>query len=160
MLTWKEAASIDWNVILLFAGGISLGNALFDTGLAKELGLGLARLTGAHTLWGITALGIAMGILLSDFTINLAATTSLVPVVISLAQGVGVSPIAPALGTALGVSLGFALPFSTASNALVYSTSLVPQRRMLWTGLVISIVGFFVVFFCLRTILPLLGLVD
>jgi solute carrier family 13 (sodium-dependent dicarboxylate transporter), member 2/3/5 len=158
-ITWKQAAGIDWGVILLFGGGVSLGNVLFDCGLAKELGNTLAHALGANTLWSVTALGIGTGIFISEFSSNTSAAAMLLPMIIGLAQGVGVSPVAPAIGTALGVSMGFALPFSTPTNAIVYSSGIISQKQMLIAGLLIDFVGFFVILGCLRLILPLVGLV-
>lgn len=157
-MDWKTARTIDWGTVLLFAGGIALGQAMFSSGLAKGLGELAAQATGANSLWGITALCIAAAILLSELASNTAAATTLVPVAIGLAQGAGVSPIAPALGVALGASLGFMLPVSTAPNAIVYSSGLVPSREMVKAGLLIDIVGFFATFLGLWLMLPRLGL--
>lgn len=156
--TWREATTIEWGTILLFAGGIALGQAMFSTGLAKELGTLAAQASGAHSLWTITALCTAVAIILSELASNTASATTLVPVAIGLAQGAHVSPIAPALGVALGASLGFMLPVSTAPNAIVYSSGLVPAKQMMKAGLLIDIIGFAVTLIGLRIMLPLMGL--
>lgn len=155
---WNEANSIDWGTILLFGGGIALGQAMFSSGLAKDLGQVAAQASGADSLWKITALSIAASILLSELASNTAAATTLVPVAIGLAQGAHVSPIAPALGAAIGASFGFMLPVSTAPNAIVYSSGLVPAREMMKAGILLDIVGFGVIFLGLRIVLPMMGL--
>ncbi|MBI5708367.1 MAG: DASS family sodium-coupled anion symporter [Armatimonadetes bacterium] len=157
-ITWKQAASIDWGVIMLFGGGIALGQAMFSSGLAKTFGQTAADLTGAHSLWAITALCIAAAIILSELGSNTAAATTLVPVAIAIANGAGVSPIPPALGVALGASFGFILPVSTAPNAIVYSSGLVPAKQMMRSGALIDVVGFVVTLGCLYLILPAMGL--
>lgn len=156
--TWRQASRIDWGTIILFGGGIALGQAMFGSGLAKELGELAASASGANSLWAITALCIAAAILLSELASNTAAATTLVPVAIGLAEGAGVSPIAPALGVALGASFGFMLPVSTAPNAIVYSSGLVPSREMLRSGILIDVVGFVVTLVGLWLILPWMGL--
>ncbi len=157
-ITWKDAAQIDWGIILLLAGGLSLGTALFECGLARNLGESLASATGANSLWTITALCTALAILVSEFASNTATATALLPVAIGLSQSAHVAPAAPALGVALGASMGFALPFSTATNAIVYSSGLVPQGKMIRAGFFLDAIAFFVIFGVLRLILPLLGL--
>lgn len=158
-LTWGQAASIDWGIIVLFGGGIALGQAMFSSGLAKVLGEAAASMTGAETVWAITALCIASAILLSEMASNTAAATTLVPVAIGLAEGAGVSPIAPALGVALGASFGFMLPVSTPPNAIVYSSGFVTSGQMARRGFMIDAIAFLATLACLRLILPMLGLV-
>lgn len=157
-LTWRSAATIDWGTILLFGGGIALGQAMFQSGLAESLGKVAAQAAGAETVWAITALGIAAAIVLSELASNTAAATALVPIAIGLAEGAGVNPIPPALGVAIGASFGFMLPVSTPPNAIIYSSGLVPPREMMKAGLAIDVIGFFVTYGCLRLMLPALGL--
>lgn len=157
-MTWRQASTIEWGTILLFGGGIALGQATFSSGLAKDLGDMAAQVSGANSVWAITALCIALAIALSELASNTAAATTMVPVAIGLAQGAGVSPIAPALGVAIGASLGFMLPVSTAPNAIVYSSGLIPPRQMMRAGFVIDLLGFLVTLGVLRLVLPLMGL--
>lgn len=157
-MTWQSAAKIEWGTILLFAGGIALGKAVFESGLAKSAGDWLAQTTHADNLWAITAISIAMSIALSELASNTASATTMTPVAIALAQGASVSPIPPALGAVLGSNLGFMLPISTGPNAIVYSSGLVPPGVMLRAGILFDILGFGVTFAALRLILPLLGL--
>jgi len=158
VLTWRQAASIDWSVIILFGGGIALGQAMFSSGLAKTLGEYAASATGANSLWSITALSIAGAIILSELASNTAAANVMVPIAIGLAQAQQVSPIPPALGAAIGASFGFMLPVSTAPNAIVYSSGLIEQSQMMKYGIIIDIIGFAATFGLLRLILPMMGL--
>jgi sodium-dependent dicarboxylate transporter 2/3/5 len=158
VLTWKEAAAIDWGTILLFGGGIALGRAIFDSGLAESLGRALARASGAGTVWGITALVTAVAIAFSELASNTASAATTVPLAIGLAVGAGVSPIGPALGAGLGASFGFMLPISTPPNAIVYSSGLIPPGQMMRTGFIIDLAGFAVTMLWLFLILPAIGL--
>lgn len=157
-LTWVEASRIEWGTILLFAGGLALGEATQASGLAKTLGESMAHALGAHDVWAITALATALSILLSELASNTAAANIMVPVAIALAQGAHVNPIPAALGATLGSNLGFMLPISTAPNAIVYSSGLIPPSVMLRAGIIYDLVGFVVTIGCLRLILPLMGL--
>lgn len=157
-LSWKEAVTIDWGIILVFGAGVALGTAMFNTGLAKALGEGAASTFGASSVWSITLLVTIAAVLLSELASNTAAATVLVPMAIGLAQGANVSPIPPALGVALGASLGFMLPISTGPNAIVYSTGMISGKQMMKTGAIIDVIGIVVTFTCLWLFLPLLGL--
>ncbi|MFQ5354515.1 MAG: SLC13 family permease, partial [Thermodesulfobacteriota bacterium] len=111
-MDWKRAVSIDWGTVLLFGGGLSLGSLMFKTGLATFFGDALTGFTGASTLLGITAIGTILAIILSETTSNTASANMIIPVMIAIALGAGVSPIPPALGATLGASFGFMLPVS------------------------------------------------
>ncbi|NUQ65919.1 MAG: DASS family sodium-coupled anion symporter [Pirellulales bacterium] len=157
-LSWEEAVRIDWGVILLFGGGLSLGSLMFKTGVAEALGHAVTAWTGSGSLWSLTAVAIAMGIVLSETTSNTAAASMVVPVVIAIAQSGNVDPVPPALGACFGASFGFMLPVSTPPNAIVYSSGLVPIWRMIRAGVLFDILGFAVILLGLRLLCPWLGL--
>jgi sodium-dependent dicarboxylate transporter 2/3/5 len=144
-LTWDQATRIDWGTIFIFGSGICLGSLAFSTGLARAFADSLLALTGVTSLLGITALVVAMAILLSELTSNTAAATMVVPVSIAMAQSAGVDPMAPALGACIGSSFGFMLPVSTAPNALIYGTGRVPLWRMFRAGLVFDLIGWVII---------------
>lgn len=157
-LSWREAVKIDWGTILLFGGGLALGDLMFKTGLSKGVGEGLLSILAIDSLWGITGLAIALGIVVSELTSNTAAANMIIPAMIGLATASGVSPIPPALGATLGASYGFMLPVSTPPNAIVYGSGLIPISRMIRAGLLFDFLGFFVIWGGLRLLCPLLGL--
>lgn len=158
-LGWAEASQIDWATILLMGGGFCLGHLMFTTGLAAAIANGLVAMSGAGSLWTITAVAIGTGIILTEVTSNTAATSMLVPVMIAICQATGVNPIPPAIGTCLGASMAFMLPISTPANAIVYSTGLIPIRKMITFGSLLDVIGFVVILAGLRILCPLLGLV-
>ncbi len=157
-LSWEEAERIDWGTILLFGGGLALGEMMFQTGLSEAIGRGASQALGADSLWTLTAFAIALGIVLSELTSNTASATMVIPVVIAIAQGAGVSALPPALGACLGASFGFMLPISTPPNAIVYGSGLIPIERMIRAGILLDVVGFAVIWAALRILCPLLGL--
>ncbi len=158
-LTWHEAQKIDWGTILLFGGGLALGSLMFETKVAEAMGKGLTSQIGAQSLWALTALSIAMAIVLSEATSNTASANMVIPVVIAISLAAGVSPIPPALGACLGSSYGFMLPVSTPPNAIVYGSGLVPLQRMMRAGIIFDIIGFVIILAGLRVMCPLLGLI-
>ena len=157
-LSWSQALKIDWGTILLFGGGLSLGGLMFSTGLADVMGKNLIAICGATSLWTITAVAIFLAILITEMTSNTATASMLVPIMIAVAQGAGVSALPPAIGVCLGASMAFMLPVSTPSNAIVYGSGLVPITSMIRAGVVLDILSFIVVFSGLRILCPLLGL--
>lgn len=157
-LTWSDAVKIDWGTIILFGGGLSLGGLMFSTKLADFMGNMLVKTTGVDTLWGITAVAIGLAIITTEVTSNTATANMLVPLMISVAQTAGVSGIPPAIGVCLGASMAFMLPVATPSNAIVYGSGRVPITSMISAGIMLDIIGFFVILTGLRILCPLLGL--
>jgi sodium-dependent dicarboxylate transporter 2/3/5 len=144
-LEWRDAAAIDWGTILLFAGGMSLGELMFSTGLAHWIGAGLATLFHSHSVVGLTVLFTGVGILVSETTTNTASATMVVPIAIAVSQAAGVDPLKPALATCLGCSMGFLLPVSTGPNAMAYGTGCIPLKTMMRHGLWLDAVGWVVI---------------
>jgi sodium-dependent dicarboxylate transporter 2/3/5 len=157
-MSWRQAVNIDWGTLLLFGGGLSLGNLMFETKLAEHIGQGLLRLSGAESMWAITFAAIFIAIIASETTSNTAAANMVIPVIISLALAAGVNPVPPALGAILGCSWGFMLPVSTPPNAIVYGSGLVPIVKMIRAGLLFDLAGGLVIWAVLRLLLPLIGL--
>ena len=156
-MTWQQAAGIDWGTLMMFGGGLALGRLMFTTGLAAALGQAIVNISGADTLWTITMIAAVVSILLTEIVSNTATTSMLVPVVIGICQASGVSAVPPAVAVCLGASLSFMLPVSTPPNAIVYATGLVPMGAMIRAGVLLDVVGFFVIVGGLRVLCPLLG---
>jgi len=157
-LSWRQAVKIDWGTLLLFGGGLSLGQMMFKTGLAETLGKGIVHTLGATSVWGLTLVAIFIGILVSEATSNTASASMVVPVVISISLASGISPLPPAIGATLGASWGFMLPISTPPNAIVYGSGMVPITKMIRAGAIFDVLGGFVLWAGLRLLLPLVGL--
>jgi len=153
-MQWEEAAKIDWGIILLFGGGLSLGILAFQTGLAEALGKGLAYALPAHSTFGLVVLATLTAALVSEVTSNTASAKMVVPVVIVIAQAAGVDPLAPALAATFGSGLGFMLPVSTPCNAIVYSSGYVPLQRMMAYGLLLDVVGIVVIITAVQLLVP------
>lgn len=154
-LTWRDAKGIDWGTILLFGGGLAMGDAMFSTGLAKWMGEGLAGQFQTHTTLGLIVLFTVIGTLLTETTSNTATANMLVPVAIAVAQAAGVSPLQPAVAVCLAASLAFMLPVSTPPNAVVYGSGCVPLTQMLRHGLVLDVVSIAAIIATVYWLVPL-----
>jgi sodium-dependent dicarboxylate transporter 2/3/5 len=144
-LTWEQAVRIDWGIVLLFGGGLTMGALAFSTGLAESMGRGITAWLPVHSTWSLTVLFTAIAIVMSEAASNTASANMIVPVAIAVAQAAGVDPIEPALGATLGASMGFMMPISTPPNAIVYSSGHVPITAMMRHGVVLDVAGFFAI---------------
>ncbi|HET9275720.1 MAG TPA: DASS family sodium-coupled anion symporter [Gemmatimonadales bacterium] len=154
-ITWREAAEIDWGVVLLYGGGFALGVLSFRTGLAEALGRGLTGLLPVHGSFGLLVASVVLSAILSETTSNTASANMVVPVVIAIGRASGLDPLEAALGATFGASLGFMLPVSTPCNAIVYGSGYIPLSRMMRWGLALDVVGVVVIIALVRLLSPL-----
>lgn len=129
-----DLARIDWGTMLLFGSGLALGNLMFQTGLAHAIGQSAFDWLNTDDVWAITALAIAGGLILSEFTSNAATAAALIPVVAAICGEAEIDMVAPLMGVTFAASFGSALPVSTPPNAIVYGSGLIPTRRMILAG--------------------------
>jgi solute carrier family 13 (sodium-dependent dicarboxylate transporter), member 2/3/5 len=144
-LSWSEASRIDWGIVLLFGGGLAMGRLSESTGLSSAMGHGVAAQFPNVGSVGLTVVFTALAVVMSETASNTAAANIVVPTAIAVAKAAGVSPLEPAMGATLGASLGFMMPISTPPNAIVYSSGYIPIGAMVRNGIVLDIVGYFIV---------------
>ena len=155
-LTWEDGRRVNWGIILLFGGGLSLGTLADSTGIASWVGAGLQEVGLARTPAGLLFCAVALTIVVSEFASNTAAAALLVPMVIAAAQAAGFDPVRPALGVGLAATCGFIFPVSTPPNAIVFGTGLVPLRRMIRTGILLDVTALVVIWIGLLLLTPIL----
>ncbi len=120
LLTWNEAETLPWGVLILFGGGISLGRAVSRTGLSEWLGNLMGALEALPAIAFIAAV-VLLVIFLTELTSNVATMTTLAPIVGSLAFAIGAAPESLLAPAAVAASCAFMLPVATAPNAIIYA---------------------------------------
>lgn len=154
LLTWDEARTIPWDVLLLFGGGLSLAAAMESTGLATWLGDHMTSLGGLPPL--ALYLGLAMFVLLlSELASNTAVATMMMPIIATLATAVGQPPLLLMLVAALAASTGFALPVATPPNTIVFGSGQVRVRDMARAGVALDLIAVVLVVAAVALIYPL-----
>ena len=95
----------------------------------------------------------AMGILLVMFLLvtvmlfmteimsNVALATIFIPVVIGIAQGLGVEPLHFAIPVTLASSCAFMMPISTPPNAIVFSSGFIRMDQMVRAGVILNLIS-------------------
>lgn len=154
LLKWEEMTrAVDWNIVLLFGGGLALGMGMEASGLADWIGAQLSSslIAGAATTtaaaaavaannsymaWAVFAISAIMGFSLSYAASNTASAVITCPIAATLALGVGINPIPPIIAAGLACSISTAIPSTTPPMAIVYSSRVVRISSMLKTGLV------------------------
>jgi sodium-dependent dicarboxylate transporter 2/3/5 len=136
-----DLARIDWPVIVLFAGGMCLGQLMMQTGVAKALGELLALYVPGGQSPALVFIFCALAIAVSETTSNTASANMVVPVVIAVSTQIGADPVKLGLAATAACTFGFMLPVSTPTNAMAYATGHVTQRQMIRYGVVLDVIG-------------------
>jgi sodium-dependent dicarboxylate transporter 2/3/5 len=147
LITWKDAESIPWGLLLLFGGGIAIAKAFSGTGLADAVGDLLAGMAGAPLPLVIVVICLAVTFM-TEVMSNTATTTLLMPVLFAAAVSAGILPEQLLIPAALSASCAFMLPVATAPNAIVFGTGAIDSRRMLREGVVLNFLGVAVISAC------------
>ena len=122
-----------------------MGRLAESTGLSAALGHGIASRFPDAGVVGLTMVFTGVAVVMSETASNTAAANIIVPTAIAVSKAAGVDPLEPALGATLGASLGFMMPISTPPNAIVYSSGYIPLGAMVRNGLVLDVVGYFII---------------
>jgi solute carrier family 13 (sodium-dependent dicarboxylate transporter), member 2/3/5 len=141
LASWRAVVEhTDWGVLILFGGGLALGEVLASSGASLVLGQQLAGVLQGAAPWTMLLAVAAFMVLLSEFASNTAAAALLVPVFAAVATQMGLPAETLVVVVALAASCGFALPVATPPNALVFGSGRVRQLDMLRAGLSLDLV--------------------
>jgi len=138
LLKWSDTKRLPWGVLILFGGGLSMASAISSTGLATWIGNGI----GALSTWPILLIifiVISLIIFLTEMTSNTASTAAFLPILASVAIGLGENPLLLAIPTVLGASCAFMLPVATPPNAIVYGSGKISIPEMAKAGFWLNI---------------------
>ncbi|WP_300396562.1 SLC13 family permease [Henriciella sp.] len=144
LLNWEEAEKLPWGVLILFGGGIALGNAVSRTGLSTWIGEQLGVLSVLPPIFFIAAV-VTLVIFLTELTSNVATMTTLAPILGALAIGIGTAPESLLGPAAVAASCAFMLPVATAPNAIIYASGEVAMADMMKRGLRVNLIGIVII---------------
>ncbi len=144
LLKWDETLSvINWDIIFLVGGGITLGLGLMRSGFSNWIGIIFKGFMGtAPNEFVIFAASALIGFLLSYPASNTGAASVACPLAVSLSAAAGINPIAPVLGAAIATTIPSTLPSTTPAMAIAYSSGYVKMRDMIKVGVVADIIRF------------------
>ena len=129
IVSGDDVRKLPWDTLMLVAGGLSLGLAIKETGLAQYY---VGLLSGYNlNFYVLIVVFSLLTVVLSNFMSNTATATILIPIAIIL-----VSSNAEILPLVIGLSASAALflPISTPPNAIAFSTGKMEQKDFRFGG--------------------------
>ncbi|MFO7645240.1 MAG: SLC13 family permease [Desulfosarcina sp.] len=158
ILDIHDLEAIPWNIILLFAGAMSIGFCLWQTGAAEWLAINwLGFFTEAH--WFVFVMGISLFVLLmTNFIMNVAAIAISLPVALVVAPYLGVSSEVILFAALTVAGMPFLLLVGAAPNAIAYSSRQFTSGEFFAAGIPASILLLAVLGLIILLVWPLMGM--
>lgn len=136
VLKGSDVRKLPWDTLMLVAGGLALGMAIKETGLAQHY---VDKLNNFHiNFYAMVFFFSFLTVILSNVMSNTATATILIPIAIILTYE---DPIILPIVIGLSASTALFLPISTPPNAIAYSSGFLEQKDFRFVGLIAGILG-------------------
>ena len=111
--------SIDWRLLMIFAGSISLGTAIQETGIAEWISQGILTLCNGSPVVALAGICL-VGTFITEFTSNTATAAIFFPIAYQTAVSMDANPLTFCVGLMVAVSSSFATPIGSPTHMIVY----------------------------------------
>ncbi len=155
ILNWDDVEKLPWGVLILFGGGLSLASAISSTGLAEWMGQGFEGLSHWPVLV-LLLMVVTLIVFLTEMTSNTATSAAFLPIMGSVALGLGQAPLLFALPVALAASCAFMLPVATPPNAIIYGSNRISIPDMARAGFWLNLIFIMLVTLATYLLAPLI----
>jgi len=158
ILDINDLEAIPWNIILLFAGAMSIGFCLWDTGAAEWMAINwLVMFQNAN--WFVFVMGIAFFVLMmTNFIMNVAAIAISLPVALVIAPYLGVAGEVILFASLVTAGMPFLLLVGAAPNAIAYDSKQFTTGEFFLYGIPASILLMVVTGFAVFVLWPIMGM--
>jgi sodium-dependent dicarboxylate transporter 2/3/5 len=158
ILDIDDLEEIPWNIILLFAGAMSIGFCLWETGAAKWMAVNwLTLFQSAPAI--IFILGMAFFVMImTNFIMNVAAIAISLPVALVIAPYLGVAGEVIVFSALVVAGMPFLLLVGAAPNAIAYTSKQFTTGEFFYYGIPASILLMVVTWIAVQFIWPLMGM--
>ncbi len=158
ILDLDDLEDVPWNIILLFAGAMSIGFCLWDTGAARWMAVNwLVMFQKAN--WFVFVMSIAFFVMImTNFIMNVAAIAISLPVALVIAPYLGVAPEVILFASLVTAGMPFLLLVGAAPNAIAYDSKMFTTGEFFLYGIPASIILMVVVAFASYVLWPLMGM--
>ena len=158
ILNLDDLEEIPWNIILLFAGAMSIGFCLWETGAAKWLAVNWLVLF-KEANWFVFVMSISFFVMMmTNFIMNVAAIAISLPVALVIAPYLGVAPEVILFASLVVAGMPFLLLVGAAPNAIAYDSKMFSTGEFFLYGIPASILLMLAVGFASLVLWPLMGM--
>jgi len=140
LITWPEAQSVPWGVVLIVGGGYAIAKSFTQTGLADWLGIQLAFIS-VLPMALIIVLVILFMTFVTEINSNTATANIFLPVLATMAIAGKMHPFLLMIPATFACSCAFMLPSGTGPNAVIFGSGRVTIPEMSKTGFWLNILS-------------------
>ncbi len=115
----QAVKSIDWSILVVFAGSVVLGMAIQKTGIAERMATGILDICGTNPIVVMTAVCL-VATFITEFISNTAAGAMFFPIMYQAAIQLGYEPMTFLIALMISVSSSFATPIGSPTHMMVY----------------------------------------
>jgi sodium-dependent dicarboxylate transporter 2/3/5 len=153
-----DLEAIPWNIILLFAGAMSIGNCLWQTGAASWMAVNwLAMFQEAH--WFVFVMSIAFFVMImTNVIMNVAAIAISLPVALVIAPYLGVAGDVILFSALVTAGMPFLLLVGAAPNAIAYDSGQFTTAEFFLYGIPASVLLMIATGFAVYVLWPIMGM--
>ena len=146
--------SIDWKVIFMLAGVLSMGAALEKTGGSQVIGNWVVDVFGEMGPRVVLSAIFALTFMLTNVMSNNAAAALLAPIAISIASGLEVDTRPFLMAVTFGASLSFMTPMGYQTNTMIYNPGNYRFSDYLKVGAPLNILFWIIASICIPIFFP------
>jgi sodium-dependent dicarboxylate transporter 2/3/5 len=158
ILDINDLELIPWNIILLFAGAMSIGFCLWETGAAKWMAVNwLVMFQDAPGFVFVMSIAFFV-MIMTNFIMNVAAIAISLPVALVIAPYLGVAGEVVLFASLVTAGMPFLLLVGAAPNAIAYDSKQFTTGEFFLHGIPTSIILMVCVALCVKVIWPILGM--
>jgi sodium-dependent dicarboxylate transporter 2/3/5 len=158
ILDIEDLEDIPWNIILLFAGAMSIGFCLWETGAAKWMAIKWLAMF-QESSWFVFVLSIAfLVMIMTNVIMNVAAIAISLPVALVIAPYLGVAGEVVLFASLVVAGMPFLLLVGAAPNAIAYESKQFSTGEFFLYGIPASVILMLVVALAVGVIWPLMGM--
>ena len=158
ILDLNDLETLPWNIILLFAGAMSIGFCMWETGAAEWLAINwLVFFQNAHWFVFIMAISVLV-LMMTNFIMNVAAIAITLPVALVIAPYLNVAPEVILFASLVVAGMPFLLLVGAAPNAIAYDSKQFTSGEFFKYGVPASIILLIVLGLTILILWPLMGM--
>ena len=146
--------SINWDILMVFAGSVVLGLAIQKTGIAERMAFGILDVCGTNPIVVMASICF-VGTFLTEFISNTAAGAMFFPIMYEAAEKLGYEPYPFLIALMVSVSSSFATPIGSPTHMLVYGPGGYRFSDFMRIGLLMNLIILAANIFIVNIVYPL-----